>query len=227
MVTGPLYDLPMLGQGWSGVKRFSVPGAILLVAPWILLTQAAMGIEQPKFSVVKKDGDFELRQMVAYAVAETEVQASFKEAGNIAFWKLYHYIQGQNQGQKSIPMTALVGLQPTGRAEKIAMSAPVSQTRSAQGYLVSFTLPAVYSAETAPRPNDPSVSLRQVPARKVAVITYSGSWSESRYEQKKTALLHWIAAQGLQAKGQPILARYNPPYTLWFLRHNEVQLEVE
>ena len=186
-----------------------------------------MGIEQPKFSVLKADGDFELRQMVAYAVAETKVRASFKEAGNIAFWKLFRYIQGQNQGQKVIPMTAPVGMQSPGASEKMAMTAPVSQVLSEKGYIVSFTLPAIYTAETAPKPNDPAVTLRQIPARKIAVITYSGGWSESRYEGKKTVLLHWMVAQGLKAKGEPVLARYKSPYTLWFLRHNEVQIDAE
>ncbi len=186
-----------------------------------------MGIEQPKFSVLKSEGDFELRQMEPYAVAETEVSATFKDAGNSAFWKLFRYIQGQNQGQKEIPMTAPVGMQSQGPSEKITMTAPVSQTVSEKGFIVSFALPAIYTAETAPKPNDPTIVLRQVPARKVAVITYSGSWSESRYEEKKTALIQWVAAQGLKSKGEPILARYNSPFTLWFLRHNEVQIEVE
>ena len=186
-----------------------------------------MGIEQPKFNILKKEGDFELRQMESYAVAETEVRATFKEAGNGAFWKLFRYIQGQNQGQKEISMTAPVGMRSQGSSEKIAMTAPVSQTLSEKGYIVSFALPSNYTAETAPKPNDPTIGLRQVPARKVAVITYSGSWSESRYEEKKNALVQWIIAQGLKPKGEPILARYNLPFTLWFLRHNEVQLEVE
>ncbi len=200
---------------------------LLVFVPLMLFTGAVMGIEQPKFSVVQSDGDFELRLAASYAVAETEVIASFKEAGNIAFWKLFRYIQGQNQGQKEIPMTAPVGMQSQGSSEKIAMTAPVSQSPSEKGYLVSFALPAIYTAETAPKPNDSAVTLRQVPARKVAVITYSGGWSESRYEGKKMALLQWIAAQGLKARGEPIFARYNSPYTLWFLRHNEVQIEVE
>jgi hypothetical protein len=193
----------------------------------LFLSEAAMGIEQPKFSVLKAEGDFELRQMEPYAVAETEVSATFKDAGNSAFWKLFRYIQGQNQGQKEIPMTAPVGMQSQGPSEKIAMTAPVSQTLSEKGYIVSFALPAIYTAETAPKPNDPTIALRQVPSRKIAVITYSGSWSESRYEGKKSALIQWIAAQGLKSKGEPILARYNSPFTLWFLRHNEVQIEVE
>jgi hypothetical protein len=199
---------------------------LFLLIPSLLFTEAAMGIEQPKFTVLKKEGDFELRQMVSYAVAETEVRATFKDAGNIAFWKLYHYIQGENQGQKKIAMTAPVGLQSPGAPEKIAMTAPVSQVPSDKGYIISFALPAIYTAETAPKPNDPTVTLRQIPARKVAVITYSGSWSESRYEGKKGELLQWIAAQGLKARGEPILARYNSPFTLWFLRHNEVQIEL-
>ena len=124
-------------------------------------------------------------------------------------------------------MTAPVGMQSQGDSEKIAMTAPVSQTLSEKGYLVSFALPAIYTARTAPKPTDATIALRQVPARKVAVITYSGSWSESRYEEKKSALIQWMGAQGLKAKSEPVLARYNSPFMLWFLRHNEVQMEVE
>jgi hypothetical protein len=186
-----------------------------------------MAIEQPKFQVLKKDGDFELRQYVSFCIAETEVQSSFKDAGNIAFWRLFHYIQGQNQGSKKIAMTAPVGQEAAGQGEKIAMTAPVSQAPSATGYRVSFTLPSIYTVDTAPKPNDATVTLRQIPARKMAVLSYSGGWAESRYEGKKKALVQWLATQGLKPLGEPILARYNSPYTLWFLRHNEVQIEVE
>jgi len=214
-------------EAFCDMKRRYSAGPFLLLISMLFLSEASMGIEQPKFNVLKTDGDFALREMVSYAVAETEVRASFKEAGNIAFWKLLRYIQGQNQGRQEIPMTAPVGMRTPGAAEKLAMTAPVSQTLSEKGYIVSFALPSTYTAETAPQPNDPLVTLRQIPTRKIAVITYSGGWAESRYEKKKTALLQWISAQGLQAKGEPILARYNSPFTLWFLRHNEVQVEIE
>ncbi|MBL0057992.1 MAG: heme-binding protein [Elusimicrobia bacterium] len=213
--------------GFNKSKLGSAAWICLFLFLPFFLTEAALGIEQPKFSVVKTDGDFELRQMESFAVAETEVRATFKEAGNSAFRKLFRYIQGQNQGQKKIPMTAPVGQQSQGSPEKISMTAPVTQVLSENGYIVSFTLPSIYTAETAPQPNDETVVLRQVPSRKVAVITYSGSWSESRYEEKKSALIQWIAAQGLTSKNEPILARYNAPFTLWFLRHNEVQIEVD
>ncbi len=106
------------------------------------------------------------------------------------------------------------------------MTAPVSQ-QSVQGkWAVSFMMPASYSMETLPTPDDPNIKLRQVPARRVAAVSYSGFWSEKKYLQYKQELENWITAKNLKVIGEPVWARYNPPFTLWFLRRNEILIPI-
>jgi len=94
-------------------------------------------------------------------------------------------------------------------------------------WAVSFMMPAAYTMETLPEPEDPEVTLRQVPARRMAVVRYSGFWSEKGYLQNKSKLESWISAKGLTIIGDPIWARYNPPFTLWFLRRNEILFPID
>jgi hypothetical protein len=87
-------------------------------------------------------------------------------------------------------------------------------------------MPSGYSLETLPRPTDSRVRLRRIDGRLMAARTYSGTWSEDRYRENETELLRVVKAAGLQPLGVPVFARYNSPFTLWFLRRNEVLVEV-
>jgi hypothetical protein len=102
------------------------------------------------------------------------------------------------------------------------MTAPVSQQRARDKWAVSFTMPASYTLETLPVPDDPQIVLRQVPARRMAAVRYSGFWSEKNYLQNMSDLEAWMRERGLVAEGEPVWARYNPPFTPWFLRRNEI-----
>ena len=187
-------------------------------------SQGDRGIERAKYTVLTKQDAFEVRQYAPQIVAETVVENDFGAAGNIAFRRLYGYISGKNRAKASIAMTAPVEQQD---AEKIAMTAPVEQTESGDTYTVSFLMPAKYTLETLPEPLDPNVHLRAIPARKIATIRYSGTWSQKRYEQKKEALEQFITERGLTIAGPAVFARYDPPFQLWFLRRNEVLIPVE
>jgi len=184
-----------------------------------------VGIEKSKYEVIYKDGKFEIRHYKPQIVAETVVEADFDDAGNMAFRRLFNYISGENQRKESIAMTAPVNQKS--RSEKIAMTAPVNQQQFEGNYVVSFLMPSKYTIQTLPEPLDSSVRLRQIPARKIAAIRYSGSWSKTKYEQKKILLVEFIRKRGLQIKGQDIFARYDPPFQIPFLRRNEVLFEVE
>ncbi|MHC5124311.1 MAG: SOUL family heme-binding protein, partial [Planctomycetota bacterium] len=142
-----------------------------------------------------------------------------------AFRRLFNYISGDNQAKESIAMTAPVNQQS--QSEKIAMTAPVTQQASGCQYAVSFVMPAKYTLETLPKPTDPAVTVKEVPGYKAAVIRYSGTWSPKRYEAKKANLETYIKENGLFAVGEPIWARYDPPFQLWFLRRNEVVIPIE
>jgi hypothetical protein len=184
-----------------------------------------MALEEAKYTVILKDESFELRQYEPYLVAETVVDGDFDKAGNEGFRRLFKYISGENQNKRSIAMTAPVS-QDAG-SEKVAMTAPVSQERTDGRWRVAFVMPSEYTMDTLPQPVDPKVSLRQVPARRMAAITYSGTWSRERYEKHKALLEAFIRQRKWTPLGEPILARYNSPFTLWFLRRNEVLIPVQ
>lgn len=109
---------------------------------------------------------------------------------------------------------------------KIPMAAPVNQEKDGSQWRITFLIPSQYTLESAPIPNDTRIKLREVPARLMAAITYSGTWGRTRYQEKETQLYAWIAEQGLETVGEPVFARYNPPFTLWFLRRNEILIPV-
>lgn len=193
-----------------------------------LLTGAplAMAIEEAKYTVLEKDKAFELRRYDAQIVAETVVEADLEEAGSKAFSRLFKYISGANQSQQKISMTAPVAQSKA--SEKISMTAPVSQEQMDSGsWRVSFMMPAEYTLETLPVPQNPKVSLREVQERYMAVIRYSGFWSEKNYQSHYVQLQQWIESRNLDKLGEAVWARYNPPFMPWFLRKNEILIPVK
>ena len=184
----------------------------------------AMSVSEPKYKIESKNDHYEIRSYEPTIVAETLVEGNFDDAGNLAFRILADYIFGKNKTKQKIDMTAPVAQQEI--SEKIAMTAPVSQTKDPRGHLVQFTMPANFTMETLPEPLDSRVKLKQVGPRKVAVYSYSGSWSESRYKEKLAEFNLELIKNQVSTKGEPIFARYNSPFQLWFLRRNEIWLEV-
>jgi effector-binding domain-containing protein len=184
----------------------------------------AMATEEAPYTDIKTDDIFELREYAPQVLAEIIVEGDLEGAGNKAFRPLFRYISGDNKSRNKIAMTAPVSQEQTG--EKISMTAPVSQ-QSVQGkWAISFMMPASYTMETLPIPDDPNIKLRQVPARRVAVVRYSGFWSEEKYLLHKEKLEKWIKDNRYTVTGEPVWARYNPPFTLWFMRRNEILIPV-
>ncbi|MFD2113539.1 SOUL family heme-binding protein [Thiorhodococcus fuscus] len=190
-----------------------------------------MAVEEPNYTLVQSDPDFELRRYAPYLVAETRVTGDFDSVGNQAFRILAGYIFGDNRSQTKLEMTAPV-TQTTaeGTGERLEMTAPVIQRSDGDGtsgtYVLSFVMPAGYRLDTLPVPTDPRVTLREEPSRLMAVRRYSGRWTRSNYLEQESRLLRGIRQAGLQPIGTPRYARYNPPFTPWFLRRNEVMVEV-
>jgi hypothetical protein len=186
-----------------------------------------MAIETPKFTLLQKYGDLELREYPAYLVAETEVEGEPRAVGNEGFSRLAGYIFGKNRGARRIAMTAPVTQAPTG-GTRLAMTAPVTQQPSGpRTWRVQFMMPAEWTLQTLPQPDDERVHLRAVEPRKVAAVRYSGTWSWENYAKHLEALKAGLARHGLVATSEPIWARYDPPYKPWFLRTNEVLVEFE
>lgn len=183
-----------------------------------------MTTEEAKYTVVFKDGPFEIRDYASQILAEVLVGGDFEQAGNRAFSPLFNYIAGNNHANTAIAMTAPVS--QTRRGQEIAMTAPVSQQPAADGWAVSFMMPHEFTMQTIPLPTDQRVTLREVPARRMAAIRFSGVWSASEHERQKTKLKQWLQTRDLEAVGEFVWARYNAPYTPWFLRRNEILIEV-
>ncbi|HEC04096.1 MAG TPA: heme-binding protein [Phycisphaerales bacterium] len=199
---------------------------LIFLLPFFVGSCVTVGIEKSKYTVIQKQGKFEIRQYEPQIVAETIVDTDFGDAGNAAFRRLFNYISGDNQKKESIKMTAPVSQKSS--SEKISMTAPVNQQKSEDKYVVSFLMPGKYTMDALPEPLDSSVKLRQVPARKIAAVRYSGSWSRKRYESHKGSLEEFIRDKNLTKTGEePIWARYDPPFQLWFLRRNEVLIPIE
>jgi hypothetical protein len=188
-----------------------------------LASGVVMAVEQPAFRSVESNGRYELRDYAPYLIAETRVEASFLDAGNVAFGRLFRYISGANQPGEKIAMTAPV---TQSRGEKIAMTAPVQQVADAGAYRVGFIVPARYTRATVPQPTDPRVTVREVPRRLVASWRYSGRWTEARFREEEQQLRRELTARGLVATGDAEIARYNPPFMPTFLRRNEVLIPV-
>jgi hypothetical protein len=188
------------------------------------IVDRAQAIEEPKYTVVIKEDQFEIREYASYLVAETIVEGEFSEVGNEGFRRLFKFISGENRLKQPIAMTAPVGQEASA---KIEMTAPVQQQQEAGRWRVSFVMPSEYTLETIPQPMDERISIRQAPGGLVAAVRYSGTWSRKRYEEKRVLLEEFIRKQGLEKVGEPVFARYNPPFTPWFLRRNEILAPVK
>lgn len=183
-----------------------------------------MAVEEPKYAVVVTAGPFEIRDYPATVVAEVEVSGDREGASRAGFRILAGYIFGENDGHKRVPMTAPVG--QTGPGEKIAMTAPVSLSANGGNWLVQFTMPSAYSLGDLPTPKDPRVQLRSVPSARVAVTRFSGLTREPAVSRHTGELRDFIRDRGLTPTGTPMLARYDPPWTPWFMRRNEVLIGI-
>lgn len=194
----------------------------------IITAMPAHAIEEPTYSVVQTAEVFEVRQYAPYLVAEVLVPGPVSEAGNQGFSLLGGYIFGKNKGERKLDMTAPVtqSALPPAAPVKLEMTAPVTQSTAPGGFLVQFVMPRAYTLATLPVPLDERVKLREVPGNRVAVIRFSGSWSQSTYEEQLQKLRSALVAAGLATAGEPVLSRYNSPFSLPFLRRNEIWLNL-
>lgn len=170
----------------------------------------AMAIEEPSYEVLLETKHYEVRRYQPYIVAEVDVDDDFKQSGDSAFRVLASYIFGDNSSQ-----------------EKMNMTAPVESAASEGPYTYSFVMERKYTMESLPKPTNPDVRLVQRPGRVMAVHRYSGTWSEERYAEHEQILLDALATDRIETLGEPVFARYNAPYVPWFLRRNEVMVEID
>lgn len=207
-------------------RRFASPlmmgvTALLLAGCSVFGGKAA---EETAYSVIERDGDVEIRQYEDYAIARTFVTASYDDMDREAFGRLFDYISGENTAQGEIAMTAPVLMAPAG--EEIAMTAPVLMEAGEEGWWMAFVLPDGLDAARAPVPTDPQVEVIDIQGPRMAALTYSGTMSEETNTAEALRLRDWIAMRGLDAAPGYQIAGYNPPWTLPFLRRNEILIEL-
>jgi hypothetical protein len=185
------------------------------------------GTEQVSYAVIAHLGEnTEVRRYPPRLVAETSVTAADESsARNKAFRILFDYISGANRAQKKVAMTAPV--ETAAAPETIAMTAPVETKAQAGGpYAMRFFLPADYTVETAPEPTNPEVRIVEVPERTLAVLRFSGSRGADNVARHASELDRVVAGSSWRAVGEPTTLFYDPPWTISFLRRNEVAVPV-
>lgn len=200
-------------------------GALFLFA--FTFVGAAMATEEPKYTVLEKEPPFEVRSYAPMIVAEVQVNGDLDDASSQGFRLIAAYIFGQNQVNQKIAMTAPVTVEDQAvKSAKIAMTVPVGIEPNAGKWTVSFVMPSEYTMDTIPKPINPLVQLRQIPAVKKAVIRFSGFYNQQKVDEKTLELEQWVKSRNLQSVGTPNFARYNPPWSLPFMRRNEVMINL-
>lgn len=197
---------------------------LLLVGVGVLIALLGGGdvaYESPKYEVADTIETVEIRRYDSYVVAETDVDGTIEDAGSQGFRILAKYIFGDNQGNTKVAMTAPVSQEKI-RPEKIAMTAPVTQERAGDRFTVQFMMPSKYTIETLPTPNDSRIRFREVEERQLAAIQYSGRWTDRNYRQHLAELVSTLRRHGYEPVGEPVWARYDPPFKPWFMRRNEI-----
>lgn len=174
----------------------------VVLALLLVLEAFAMAIETPDYQVVAQDGKFGVRDYPPMTVARTAM-------GDGDFMRLFRYISGGNAAE-----------------QKIAMTAPVLVQHGGADQGMSFVVPRSVAAGTVPAPKAAEVAVDKMPAARFAVFTYSGRRTRANEDGALAKLRAWAERKGLQTGGEPIFAYFDPPWTLPFLRRNEVMLRV-
>ena len=184
-------------------------------------------LEEPKYSVLKEYENFEIRNYDSYLVAEVDIEGSYNKTGNEAFRILAGYIFGDNQSSTKMNMTAPVESEAIQSSERMNMTAPVFSNKNVNGYTYRFVMESKYTQETLPVPNNSKIRITEIKNRVMAVISFSGRWSQKNFEKHEQILVNDLKNEGIGVASEAIYARYNAPFTPWFLRRNEIMFEIE
>jgi effector-binding domain-containing protein len=207
-------------------KKLIIYTSLLFILILIALSGTIMSqVNEPKHKVLSLDEHIEIREYAPILVAQVSVTGERKNAISAGFRILADYIFGNNEGRKKIAMTAPVEQQ---EGEKISMTAPVIQQESLDNlhWNVRFVMPSEYTIETLPRPKNKQIEILSIPSKRYAVIRFSGLAREGILHKNLDALQQYIGSKKLHEVGKPVYAFYNPPWTLPFLRRNEIMIEI-
>lgn len=189
--------------------------SVALVAAWGAKTALAdEALEQPSFTLERQDGAYEFRVYEPYLVAEVSVDGQRSQAANVGFRMLAGYIFGANQT-----------LQDPAKAEKMAMTSPVTQEPTAEGqWKVRFMMPKKYTLETLPKAKEPRIRFFYTARQRFVALRFRGSWDEPNLNRHRKQLLEYAHKNHLSAQEPIVYAFYNAPFVLPTLRRNEVML---
>jgi DNA gyrase inhibitor GyrI len=209
-------------------KKMSKKMVLWVIAALLLLGAAiwapiVSNVEPARYQIVDLNDNTEIREYPSAIVAETEVSGERNEAISQGFRTIADYIFGNNTSAQKVAMTAPVTQQRVG---ELAMAAPVTQQGDGLTWRVRFFMPAGLTIETLPRPNNPNVKLKELSGKRFAVIRFSGVASQESLKLHTEELNRFVRGKHLNALSSPAYAFYNPPWTLPFLRRNEVMVEI-
>ena len=199
----------------------SIIALILIVG--VLAGPVMSDVEKPDYKVIQSEQNIEIRQYEPMIIAEVEVDGKREDAIGDGFRLLADYIFGNNTVQQVISMTAPVQQKEN---QNIAMTAPVQQQSTGKSWRMSFVMPSKYSMDSLPVPNNNRVRLKGILAKKFVVIEFSGTNSNENVTKHENQLMNYIEANQINIIGSPKYAFYNAPWTLPFLRRNEVMTEI-
>ena len=196
--------------------------ALVLIAG-VLAGPVMSNVEKPDYKVIQSEQNIEIRQYEPMIIAEVEVDGKREDAIRDGFRLLADYIFGNNTVQQVISMTAPVQQKEN---QKIAMTAPVQQQSMGKSWRMSFVMPSKYRLDSLPVPNNNRVRLKEILTKKFVVIEFSGTNSNENVTKHENQLMNYIEANQINIIGSPKYAFYNAPWTLPFLRRNEVMIEI-
>jgi hypothetical protein len=184
----------------------------------------AMATEEPSYRVVTQSEPFEIREYPSLIVAQVEVPGDLSEASSAGFRLIANYIFGNNIAVRGggVNMAEPV-------PEKIAMTVPViAEGKGDQKtWLIQFVMPKQYTLETLPKPNNAQVKLLAMGPQKLAVIRFTGFVGDDKVQEKTAELMAWIKSKNALPLGNPRLARYNPPWSIPWMRRNEILIPIQ
>lgn len=215
--------LSMIAMPFDG-RLHTLLALLLFVTPFLLGGCAT--VASPQYTVLERRDGYEIRQYNRHLLAETTVRGPYKQSLNHGFRILFDFISGNNEGKAPIEMTAPVLQETRQGAEKIEMTAPVLTKSQEDVNVIAFIMPTKYTMKTLPRPKDPRVTIRETPPREVAVLTYSWYASEERVRKETDRMRSLLAMDGIRPASTFHSAQYNPPWTLPFLRRNEIMVDL-
>jgi len=203
---------------------------IIIMSSFFLASCSVFGIrttKEPDYQVLEKYEQIEIRYYPALIIAETKISGDYKQASKQGFQRLAGYIFGDNKQKLKLDMTTPVMQEQEAESETISMTAPVIQEKIDSSWVMAFVLPEEYLLATVPEPTDPAVLIKQLPEKTVAVLQYSGSLADQTMSEKAEQLNRWLIDNAYHPISAYRSAAYDPPWTLPFLRRNEIHIDIQ